>query len=1002
MKKKFVTLVSLLVFVLGSVPGMEPAYSSNLPTLEDYAVSEYDWLYIEEEVLTTGTLIPNGGFEEVAEEDLGCWYGWYGGTCNTGCYGQCRGICVRSLAGWTIGTCYGGVYKDESEAPEGSQYLSGCSFPSDTDTYTSPIFTIEDEVSFIAKFGGCGKVSVEIKPDGGSWIEIIRFRDLGSPPGSEDFCSSAHCDTCGTECNDDGAIGSIPWTTFIIDTSTWKGQEGQIRFKNTRCPSWCCGTGLSVDNVRTHTVEPELLAYWKFDEGSGSIASDSSGYGKDGSIYGATWTTGKIGNALNFDGSNDWVDVPDDISPEHITLEAWIYPTGVYDIGDQGSPIITKETGRGTPPWSESFAWRLRITPYTHKLQLQCFTPTGVGGGSAVSDTELQMGRWYHVAGTYDGTETKVYINGNLEGSYTAPINEPLVTSTLPTGIGHLPNWSVQWFEGIIDEVQVYGTALTPEEIAEHAAAGEPVVTLDVDAPDEAWMCYPYRINVEVGALESFPGGLTSIVVSENRGPIHVTWDIHDNEYWDFWGGEWRERPDAKWTVYVYDDVLDRWIVEDDDYEFGIEDIPVNLSPGETAYYYLEGYHRWYWIEPWDWDRVADILLGMGSGFLDKIISGSINAGLIGKQVCEAFGGQHEITYAYTAICEGAQDNDSTTVKVPIEKYILLGESMILHAEAVIASTLGGPIGWVIEAGSIIVAEGAYVVASDPPDFNYTEVAVPQIPEIAALSQIDDPNQLEASKKAVELAAVSIALRISMERYDGAKIDRRPEYMALQLEASRFYAGKILELINWLSDYWGPISENLPIPTPQEIQQIREDLEQNGLPDLEVAILSSFGYTAEEMTEIAHTIAALPDEYYTSPEKIRDALDIIVDAATEYIQYIPETPSEVVLVELSLDPDVFNRKSKGMWVTCYIELPEGYDVSEIDVDSLMLQSSVSAESEPTEIDDYDEDGIPDLMIKFDRQELIDLLETGEQILALTGQLTDGTPLAGIDVIRVIH
>jgi len=209
-----------------------------------------------------------------------------------------------------------------------------------------------------------------------------------------------------------------------------------------------------------------LFAYWKFDEGSGFIAGDSSGNGKDGIIDGATWTTGKIGDALSFDGFDDWVDVPDDISTKHITLEAWIYPTGVYDIGDQGSPIITKETGRGTPPWSESFAWRLRITPHTHKLQLQCFTPTGEGGGSAVSDTELQMGKWYHVAGTYDGTETRVYINGNLEGSYVAPISEPLVTSTLPTGIGHLPNWSVQWFQGIIDEVRVYGRALTSGEIA--------------------------------------------------------------------------------------------------------------------------------------------------------------------------------------------------------------------------------------------------------------------------------------------------------------------------------------------------------------------------------------------------------------------------------------------------------------------------------------------------------------------------------------------------------
>jgi hypothetical protein len=84
------------------------------------------------------------------------------------------------------------------------------------------------------------------------------------------------------------------------------------------------------------------------------------------------------------------------------------------------------------------------------------------------------MGKWYHVAGTYDGTNTRVYINGNLEGSYNAPISEPLVTSTLPTGIGHLPNWSVQWFEGIIDEVRIYDRALIPGPI-------EATVDLDPD-----------------------------------------------------------------------------------------------------------------------------------------------------------------------------------------------------------------------------------------------------------------------------------------------------------------------------------------------------------------------------------------------------------------------------------------------------------------------------------------------------------------------------------------
>jgi len=55
--------------------------------------------------------------------------------------------------------------------------------------------------------------------------------------------------------------------------------------------------------------EDYVNAYWKFDEGGGSTAHDSSGNGYDGTIYGATWTTGKIGNALDFDGVDDYIDL---------------------------------------------------------------------------------------------------------------------------------------------------------------------------------------------------------------------------------------------------------------------------------------------------------------------------------------------------------------------------------------------------------------------------------------------------------------------------------------------------------------------------------------------------------------------------------------------------------------------------------------------------------------------------------------------------------------------
>lgn len=103
-----------------------------------------------------------------------------------------------------------------------------------------------------------------------------------------------------------------------------------------------------------------------------------------------------------------------------------------------------------------------------------------------------------------------------------------------------------------------------------------------------------------------------------------------------------------------------------------------------------------------------------------------------------------------------------------------------------------------------------------------------------------------------------------------------------------------------------------------------------------------------------------------------------------------------------IEPNTLNLKSKGRWLTCYIELPEGYDVGEIDVSTIMLNEEVPAELQPTEIGDYDGDEIADLMVRFDRSAVQSILEAGDEVeITVTGELTDATPFQGSDTIRVI-
>jgi hypothetical protein len=95
-----------------------------------------------------------------------------------------------------------------------------------------------------------------------------------------------------------------------------------------------------------------LLGYWKFDEGRGTIAADSSPHGHHGTIHGATWVPGRIGPALAFDGVNSYVQVARDPSLDSLsglTMAGWIYPRAyshwhVLDKGD-GDKRLYSEGG---------------------------------------------------------------------------------------------------------------------------------------------------------------------------------------------------------------------------------------------------------------------------------------------------------------------------------------------------------------------------------------------------------------------------------------------------------------------------------------------------------------------------------------------------------------------------------------------------------------------------------------------------------------------------------
>lgn len=121
------------------------------------------------------------------------------------------------------------------------------------------------------------------------------------------------------------------------------------------------------------------------------------------------------------------------------------------------------------------------------------------------------------------------------------------------------------------------------------------------------------------------------------------------------------------------------------------------------------------------------------------------------------------------------------------------------------------------------------------------------------------------------------------------------------------------------------------------------------------------------------------------------------DVAGNYLQKeVDVVVPEIIQAIINIDPNTLNLKSKGKWITCYIELPEDYVVEDIDVGTVELSyggGGVSAAWGDVQ------DGV--LMVKFDRAEVQSILSPGDEIeLTVSGELNDGTPFEGTDTIRV--
>ncbi|MEZ5071065.1 MAG: LamG-like jellyroll fold domain-containing protein [Bacteroidales bacterium] len=211
-------------------------------------------------------------------------------------------------------------------------------------------------------------------------------------------------------------------------------------------------------------AESGLVAYFPMNEGSGATLSDQTANTNDGSISGASWIGSSCfagpGKGLDFDGSDDYLecgtDASVDITGSEITVEAWIRP-GSF----------------GGFPWDNSIVCKHGTAAVGYVLRCggSGYLSFNLGNGATWYEVlspsgSLQIDTWHHVAGVYDGTTQWLYIDGilvdSVSRSFTVASN-----AARRLQIGSSDAYPTRFFDGTIDEVQVWSAARTAWEIRE-------------------------------------------------------------------------------------------------------------------------------------------------------------------------------------------------------------------------------------------------------------------------------------------------------------------------------------------------------------------------------------------------------------------------------------------------------------------------------------------------------------------------------------------------------
>ena len=235
-------------------------------------------------------------------------------------------------------------------------------------------------------------------------------------------------------------------------------------------------SGVSADSAPVVAAAgAELRAWLPFDEIAGSVAGDASGLGRAGAlINGPVWASGNFANAIDLDGTDDYVALPAGIVAglTDFTVAAWINP----DVNGNWARLF--DFGTGTDNY-------MFLAP-TNGSVLRFAIRTPSVGEQQLSASPLPTGVWSHVAVTLSGNTATLYVNGVSVATNTAVTLRPSsLGNTTNNWIGRA-QFADPYLNGKVDDFRIYGRALSASDLGRLSGLSAPpaVSALAVQAGD--------------------------------------------------------------------------------------------------------------------------------------------------------------------------------------------------------------------------------------------------------------------------------------------------------------------------------------------------------------------------------------------------------------------------------------------------------------------------------------------------------------------------------------